>query len=530
VSTGSVPTDTPAREPRLLDAVSVFRYVAAADNAPNYRAIVEVFAQAREHYQIELRPADVRDGIARLSLLFERPPDADPERHLDAHLEQLVAWGNLQRSHDTGAVTRVEDFYRRRFLYRLTAAGEAAHRAVVEVEQTIGRSGSLQTAMLAEVRDALEALATGAEAHDAPAIVRALHRLRAGFESLTAEANLFLSELDRQSAVERLDSDRFLGHKHALLGYLGRFIGDLRRLRPEIDAQFRRADAVGPERFLAVASDAADLPPAAPGDDPRPRWTADQRSHWDGIRAWFVPAGGGRPRVDRLHDAARGAVVKLTRSLERLVEARARSVDRAASFRTLARWFAACETDDDAHALWASAFGLYPARHFALAEDDPERVRADASWWDAEPVEVPIRLRTHGAVARSGRTPAALDFSDGRAWMSAVRRREREELDAALSRFAGHGAQRLSAVGALSSGELAQLLALLDEALVAPRDPSGARRARSADGRHEIVLAPPPDGAWVVLDTAAGRLRCLDYTLQVVPMAGRRTAAAGEGT
>jgi uncharacterized protein (TIGR02677 family) len=530
VPTGSIPSDPPSREPRLLDAVSVFRYV-AAENAPNYRAIVEVFARAREHYQIELRPADVREGIARLSLFFERPADADPERHhLDAHLEQLVAWGNLQRSHDTGAVTRVEDFYRRRFLYRLTPAGEAAHRAVVEVEATVGRSGSLQTAMLAEVRDALEALATGAETGDAPAIVRALHRLRAGFESLTAEADLFLSELDRQAAVERLDSDEFLGHKHALLGYLGRFIGDLRRLRPEIDLRFRSAEAAGPERFLELASAAADLPPGVPGEDPRARWIADQRSHWDGIRAWFQPAGAARPRVERLHDAARAAVVKLTRSLERLVEHRARTIDRAASFRTLARWFAACATDDDAHALWTSAFGLYPARHFALAEEDPERVRPDASWWDAEPVEVPVRLRTHGAVSRSGRTPAALDFSDGRAWMAAVRRREREELDAALSRFAGRGAQRLSAVGVLSEDELAQLLALLDEALVAPRDPSGARRARSADGRHDIVLTPPADEAWVLLDTAAGRLRCLDYALQVVPAAARRIATAGEGT
>jgi uncharacterized protein (TIGR02677 family) len=528
VSTGSIPSDPRSREPRLLDAVSVFRYVAAADNAPNYRAIVEVFAQAREHYQIELRPADVRDGIARLALFFERPVDADPERHLETHLDQLVTWGNLQRSHDTGAVARVEDFYRRRFLYRLTPAGEAAHRAVLEVEATVGRSGSLQTAMLAEVRDALEALATGAEVGDAPAIVRALHRLRAGFDSLTAEANLFLSELDRQAAIERLDSDRFLGHKHALLGYLGRFIEDLRRLRPEIDLQFRRAEAIGPERFLSLACAAAELPPAAAGEDPRARWTADQRSHWDGLRAWFEPAGVARPRVERLHDAARAAVVKLTRSLERLVEYRARAIDRAASFRTLARWFGACASDDEAHALWASAFGLYPARHFALAEDDPERVRPDASWWDAEPVEVPVRLRTHGAVVRTGRTPAALDFSDGRAWTAAVRRREREELDAALSRFAGRGAQRLSALDALSAGELAQLLALLDEALVAPRDEAGVRRARSADGRHEIVLSPPGDREWVVLDTAAGRLRCLDYTLVVVPVAGRRIAAAGE--
>jgi len=46
-----------APTPRLLDQVPVFRYV-TAENAPNYRAILEVFVEAKEHYVIELRPAD----------------------------------------------------------------------------------------------------------------------------------------------------------------------------------------------------------------------------------------------------------------------------------------------------------------------------------------------------------------------------------------------------------------------------------------------------------------------------------------
>ncbi len=102
--------------PRLLDAVPVFRYV-TADNAPNYRALLEVFVEAKERYLIELRPANVR-----------------------------------------------------RFLYRLTPASEAAHRAGREVEATVGRSGALQTSMLVEVRDALGALVAAAGAGDAPSL------------------------------------------------------------------------------------------------------------------------------------------------------------------------------------------------------------------------------------------------------------------------------------------------------------------------------------------------------------------------
>jgi len=232
--------------------------------------------------------------------------------------------------------------------------------------------------------------------------------------------------------------------------------------------------------------------------------------------------------VERLHAAARAAVVRLARSLERLNDRRSRPADRAADFRTLARWFAACRTDDDAHALWASAFGLYPARHFHIEEDDPDLVRPDASWWEARPVEVPVRLRTHGAVSRSGRPPPALDFGDGRAWMAAIRRRERAEVEAAMARFAARGPLRLSSLAGLERAELDQLLALLDEALVAPRAPDGVRRARTADGRFEIALHPPAERAWVQLETPAGRLRCLDYELEIARPAGAGRAAAGE--
>src|SRR6266498_1461838 len=123
---------SPQPRPRLLDQVDAFRYV-TVENAPSYRALLEVFVEAKEHYVIELGPADVRERLERTALVhaLETPEE------LDRHLDKLADWGNLQRSHDTAAVARVEDFYKRRYRYRLTPAGEAAHRAVREVEATV---------------------------------------------------------------------------------------------------------------------------------------------------------------------------------------------------------------------------------------------------------------------------------------------------------------------------------------------------------------------------------------------------------
>jgi len=246
--------------PRLLDQVSAFRYV-TAENAHSYRAIMQVFFEARERYEIELRPADVRDALARSGLHHDL--ELTDEAELDRHLDQLDAWGNLQRSHDTAAVARVEDFYRRRFLYRLTPVGEAAHKAVCEVEATVGRSGALQTSMLVEIRDALSELAAAARAGDAAGLARALHRLRAAFDSLTEEANLFLSELDRHAsgpgagpgAAERVDEERFLAHKQALLAYLGRFVADLKRLAPEQQAEILNRQGISGVPAIRVGTE-----------------------------------------------------------------------------------------------------------------------------------------------------------------------------------------------------------------------------------------------------------------------------------
>jgi hypothetical protein len=38
---------------------------------------------------------------------------------------QLVDWGNLQSQPDTARVATIEDFYRKRLLYRMTSGGEA---------------------------------------------------------------------------------------------------------------------------------------------------------------------------------------------------------------------------------------------------------------------------------------------------------------------------------------------------------------------------------------------------------------------
>lgn len=504
----------------LLDRVHALRYV-TADNAPTYRAIMQVVSDAMDRYVIELRPADILTGLRDGGYVVDV---ADARELEERFLAQLATWGNLVAAHDHVGVERLQDYYQRRLVYRLTDVGEAAHRAVAQVEATLGRSGSLQTNMLVKIRDALLALhdaATGPAA-DAEELLRLLHDLHSAFDTLTREASRFMTDLGSLTSEDREQAtdDAFVAYKQAVLAYISRFVQEVRRLRDQIVQALTALDTLtldgqqGLAALVTVAARSQDLPDFDGDSRTRLAWATDQQRRWTGVRAWFVGDGEGPATVDRLSDFARGAVLRLTRTLGRLNDRRGRAVDRTTDFLTLASWFATADTDDAAHVLWHTAFGLSAARHLHLGEEDAEATATRTSWWDADPVAVPTRLRTHGRLQHGGRTGRAADYTAGRRFLAARAKRDRADTEAALARFVD-AELHLSDLDQLAEEEFLLLLGFLDDALAAPRAPDGTRQTRSRDGRLELTLRPPADNRRHRLTTGEGTLTCLDYHLEV---------------
>ena len=88
------------------------------ENTPLYRAILDVFAASKRQFRLHLRSDDV---LAEAAWPVE-PPTMETVQQA---LGQLVDWGNLQSQPDTARVATIEDFYRKRLLYRMTSGGEA---------------------------------------------------------------------------------------------------------------------------------------------------------------------------------------------------------------------------------------------------------------------------------------------------------------------------------------------------------------------------------------------------------------------
>ena len=131
------------RAQTLAAASDLFRHV-SAEKAELYRAVLDVFARAKRQYRLQLRP----DEVLAEAHWKGAPPTPD---EVNAALVQLRDWCNLESHPDTSRVSSLSDFYRARFLYRLSQGGEAVEAALALFVETLQRRAELQTVALEDI-------------------------------------------------------------------------------------------------------------------------------------------------------------------------------------------------------------------------------------------------------------------------------------------------------------------------------------------------------------------------------------------
>lgn len=492
-------------------ASSLFSHV-TAEKCAVYRAIMEAFAAAKRQFRLHLRPDEV---------LLEAPwPAARPQlEEVQQALTQLVEWGNLQAQSDTARVASIEDFYRKRLLYRLTAGGEAAEAGLRVFAATLARRAELQSVALEDIRARLMALAELARESppDAAKIHAALRDLVHVFEGLAANAEAFMASLARSIDLQRADAAVVMSFKSRLIDYLQRFIGDLVTRSSQI-AELLESLTASEQALLQLAAE-REARDAAPGDagsqaESAASRIASWRERWAGLRRWFLSESRGSSQAELLRRNALAAIPRLLQAVATLNERRAGRSDRAADFRRLALWFLEAGSDADAHRLWRAAFGLSPARHLALKVPE-EDVGAAASWKEAPPVEIFPLLREQGALPTRGAPPRIQDRSAERAQLAARAAEEAAQTDAARRRLATGRETRLSELGMLDRHAFRLFLTLLGEALAAQTHPDKPVERLTGDGTLVVRLEPLEAASRAVIETELGHFAGRDHMLRI---------------
>jgi uncharacterized protein (TIGR02677 family) len=245
-----------------LEGPKPFAHVNAA-NVALYRRIMGAFALAKRRFTVHLRHEDV---LAHLRAQDGHTPDHAVV--LDA-LAQLREWGNLRADPDTSRVTTVEEFHRARFLYQLTAEGEAAEEALAAYDAALGRRGALQSVALADIVVHLRGLLelAGASEPDAARIHLSLTALAGRFKDLADNAQAFMGSLQRTIDLQDADVEAFLAYKDRLIEYLERFIKDLVATGAEIAALVLELEQRGVRALLESAARRESMDAAPDGSD-----------------------------------------------------------------------------------------------------------------------------------------------------------------------------------------------------------------------------------------------------------------------
>lgn len=497
--------------------VELFRHVSAEKSAL-YRSVMDCFAAAKRQFRLHLRPDEVlaEGNWSR----FPAPPRLE---EIQAALAQLTDWGNLESQPDTARVASITDFYRARFLYRLSQGGEAVEAALLTFERTLRRRAELQTVALEDIAHRLQTLRALADSADPDAakVHETLRDLARVFESLADNAQAFMAGIGRSLELQQAEVRTVIAYKKRLIDYLERFIGDLvsrsggiaqhiETLSPSIDALI----------WLAAQREARDSAPDDESEQPDAvarRWQA-WRERWKGLRRWFISSGHEAPQAELLRSKARAAIPQLLSAVSALNERRSGRSDRSADFRTLAGWFAACKDDAQAHRLARAAFALNPARHFSLnaalapgAGDLPP----NTPWADAPPLLIHPRLRKYGEAAPRGALPRIQSRDEERRLLAAQLREEHAQIEAARLRLANHTATRLSELGVLDTHAFALFLGLLGEALTAQASPDAPVDIQSGDGLLHVRLEPLDADSHACIHTPGGVFGGRDHLITI---------------
>lgn len=507
-----------APEPRP-DAYSPFAHL-SVPNTALYRQVMRAFVDAKERFAVHLRPEDVHAALPAVA----RPADLDT---VAKALDSLVGWGNLRADPDTARVTAVEDFYRKRFIYQLTRAGEAAEEALAGYDAALGRRGALQAVALHDIVTQLRALLVlAADQSPDPAKTHlALDALASRFGALADNARAFMGSLQRTIDLHEVEEQAFLAYKDRLIQYLERFIQDLITLGGRIAQLILSLEADGRIDVLlraAAAREAADATPEEAGQaeqEAYARWAG----RWDGLGAWFISRDGRESQARLLRGRALGAIPQLLAVVRALGERRSGRSDRSADFRTLARWFAEAPDDDSRHRLWRTAFGLHPARHLTVDADTLEAraarpVPAATPWAAAEPLRISPQLRRTGSYERRGKPRRVEDRQERRRHLAQVAAKQAAETAAARARLVTEKITRLSELGELDPTSFALFLQLLGDALATWRPGMRHTVATSNDGSMEIRLTALTDSPPAEIRTPSGTFRGPDHLIEIVDL------------
>ena len=503
VEAGEAPTETsPPDTAGTAERLTLYRYV-TAENAAEYLQLMRLFT--------ETLLTDLSAAEAHEALLRTVPGTALTVEDIEHRCRQLVAWGNLVPSVRDARVATVSEWLRSRSRYQASKLGGRVHRQVDDVLRASDGAREIARELLGGTVQTLERILAHLDATpvDGDALAGDVTTVFNNQRLFAESATDFYAFVQGRISRYDLGGPEYAAFKTMLLTYVDLISADVARHAPAVAALLEQIE----DRLDVVLATLDSLPGLA-GDEQTERSPGRTRADWEELTAWYTGRRG-RSGPTQLRAAADQALGQLIANAKRMLAAAGTGVSRRADLLRLAVWFDEADTAT-AHRIFDAAFGAYPARHLLGGPDeDSGRAGATTSWWDSDPVDVPLSLRERGDRTARGRTSRVPDPGLDRERLLAEAQGEADRKRAAAAELAAagnlNGAHLSPAARELLLDRLADLIAI-DQVLSGP--------ATSTDSDVNLIItATPVAGANTVVHCSDGDLTVNDLELRADPAA-----------
>ncbi len=487
------------------------------DNRELHLSILSMFADR-----------DLTDPALTLEQILAELPREAPDLELDEErvrrsLDALVEWGHLDESRNESATYRTpEEFQRRNLQWSLTGTGSAVIAALDRAVDFLSAVTSLQTATIDALAQAIARAAELASRPEADPVQIHLewHAAEGHLHSLIDNVRQLQRKLNGLMGDPSLDDHVLRQARDVIVDYLTRFIHDAEEPAARAARALSSLHELGPSLVFERALEGANLAPDPVLGDPAPAWLEERHRRLEALDEWFVRGRDGEPpRMERLRRQGRDWVLSFLKVLDLRRSHHRRSAGVVEDFNHLARAFASCPTDDDAHRLAIAAFQLHGALHHDLVVEDVPG--ADAGADPATPahanppvaIELQLRPRPRRSSARKERP--VINPRQQRAEAARKQAEKLAEVRRLRNGLASDGSVRLSSFARLDYAQYRELLDLLCAALTTPPSPDGIRRCFSSDGQVEIHVTDDNPDRMTRLETLLGVLHVPDFRVSI---------------
>lgn len=385
---------------QLLKPIPEITYL-NTENTWRYRAILRFFYRQHERLRHYLFPEEVYSYLKQFEAFQTYTEDM-----LEQDLQRLVAWGNLIPRQETGRVSSIEEFKRKKFRYQCSPYTVEIERMVHQLEQ-LGESfgGSLERTLFDRLLQLLGELTTR-DISPFRAENEQLYRVEMmpleevnllwedlfdQFRKLTENAADYLAYLKSEKIEDLMQTEDFLLYKEALMAYLRNFMAALQKSSLRIESILLHVDDQWLERTVERVADYQMSIPRLDEKIDKEEIITRLKEQWNSLRYWFLGVNGNDSELLYMQNETNETIRKMTRFAQRLGERYQNMRSRRKDYLHLAGWFLNLSMEE-AHKLSACVFGVFHTRHLYT---DPGRTEdIDADLWHEPPAVLTIKPRT----------------------------------------------------------------------------------------------------------------------------------------